>query len=469
MRHPERRVNVAALQTEIETTDAQPGPAPAPAKPASEPWAGTFAGRADALDIFYCFRLLLGRLPNREEWPGHSSRAGEPLDQVVASYANSLEFSRRGLLSPTSLGAVSLARLPGFAIYTEADDAAVGRHVRVDNYEADVTALFRALLRPGAHVLDLGANIGYFTMLSASLVGPSGSVIAVEPNPSNARLAEASRRANGYDNVTVAQVAAGSRAGLLALHRAHSNGTTSPPPDEASALLEADTVGCVRAETLVPAGRRIDLIKVDVEGAEYLALGGCTGLIARDRPRIVTEFSPSLMPGISGISGPDYLRWLQRLGYRLGVVEPDGSTRPADPAAIMAEHARRGTDHLDLLAEPLGGPGRRVAAWLRRALPMLVCGLAFGLLAASPAWCEPRGCDNPYVLDYIDQVDRTADLRHVGLERDAVSARLGSGPNQAQCAIWERLRGPSGTVVLQAQRYSVVQVSNGWKLESLGP
>ena len=348
MRHPERRVNVAVLQSKSEeeqvTGSGSAGPAP---------WDGPFPERAAAADILACFRLILGRLPNREEWRGHAMRVGEALDGVVSSYLNSLEFARRGLLGGEALGTVELARLPGFAIYTQAEDAAVGRYVRRDDYERDVTALFRSKLRPGDHVLDLGANIGYFTMLSASLVGPSGSVIAVEPNPANARLVEASRRANGYGNVLVVQVAAGLAPGLLVLNRSHSNGTTSAAPDGTAALLDAETVGCVRADTLVPANRRISLIKADVEGAEYLALGGCTATIRRDRPLIVSEFSPSLMPGISGISGPAYLDWLTGLGYRLHVVEADGSTRPATPEAMMREHEARGTDHLDLLAEPL--------------------------------------------------------------------------------------------------------------------
>src|SRR5437763_1214106 len=52
-------------------------------------------------DIYYCFRLLLGRVPNAEEWPGHSSRAGEDLGNVVSSYLTSREFAARGLLNKT--------------------------------------------------------------------------------------------------------------------------------------------------------------------------------------------------------------------------------------------------------------------------------------------------------------------------------------------------------------------------------
>lgn len=334
-------------------------PADTDAAATLRPWLAPPPDRATEADIAACFRLLLGRAPNQEEWRGHASRVGEPLELVVASYVNALEFSRRGLQEARPLGDTELTRLEAFAIFTESNDAAVGHHVRHGQYEPDVTAVFRRFLRPGMCVLDIGANIGWFTMLSAHLVGAAGRVVAVEPNPRNARMIEASRRANRFDQVTVCQTAAGRAPGLLVLHRAHSNGTTSAVPDgDAAALLEAETVGCVRAETLLPPGRRLDFLKIDVEGAEYLALQGCEGVLKRDRPVIVTEFSPSAMPGISGIDGPGYLAWLSGLGYRLSIVLPDGSLREAGIPEIMTHHAANGTDHLDLV-----GQSRRRFRW----------------------------------------------------------------------------------------------------------
>ena len=308
------------------------------------PWSGPFSPAATADDILACFRLLLGRSPGREEWAGHSMRAGEELRGVVASYVGSLEFSRRRLLDPDGTRRLELTELSGFRIFAPADDLAVGRHLRGDDYEPDVTAVFRRILRPG-----------YFTMLSASLVGASGHFTAVEPNPRNARLLEASRRANGFGHVRVAQVAAGRDLGLLALHASFSNGTTSDLAAELGALLDAQTVPCVRADSLVPAGRRIDLVKLDVEGAEYNALLGCPELLARDRPVLISEFSPSHMPGISGIEGEDYLRWIVGNGYDLSVIQPDGSLLPAEgrTSEVMAAHAARGTDHIDVVAEPV--------------------------------------------------------------------------------------------------------------------
>ncbi len=318
-----------------------------------QPWEKAYDPAATEDDIQSCFRLLLGRPPNREEWTGHASRVGQDLAGVVASYVASLEFSRRGLLSNDHMADLALVDGPGFRIYAASDDAAVGRHVRGGDYEPEVTAVFRRLLRPGMGVIDLGANIGWFTMLSASLVGASGHVLAVEPNPRNARMLEASRRANGFSNVTLSQTAAGPRTGLLVLHRSHSNGTTSAAPDAAAALLSAETVACVRPDALVPEGRRIDLIKADVEGAEHLALLGCTEVIRRDRPTIVSEFSPDLMPGISGIDGPGYLDWLAAQGYRLSAVQPDGSLLAAPTAeAVMDVYRARGADHIDIVASP---------------------------------------------------------------------------------------------------------------------
>ncbi len=312
-----------------------------------------FSEVASTDDIRACFRLLLGRDPNPEEWRGHASRAGETLHSVVASYVGSLEFSRRGLLREDEAGCPVLTALREFRIYSAPDDAAVGRYVQADAYEPEVAASFRRILRPGMGVLDIGANIGYFTMLSAALVGSAGYVLAIEPNGRNVRLLEASRRLNGFDQVTVAQLAAGAETGVLVLHRSHSNGTTSPPGAGIAALLGAETVGCARPDALVPAARRIDLIKVDVEGAEYLALSGCGGIIRRDRPRIISEFSPNLMPGISGISGPEYLAWLTGCGYTLSVITPEGGAQPATIDQVMAIQAERGIDHVDILAEPV--------------------------------------------------------------------------------------------------------------------
>ncbi len=281
-------------------------------------------------------------------------RAGEPLAQVVSSYLTSLEFQRRGLLKTTGNGSITASEVQGFIIYTNDQDAAVGRHVRADNYERDVTAIFRDTLRDGMRVVDLGANIGYFTLLAASLVGPRGHVLAVEPNPRNVQMIEASRRVNSFNHVTVAPVAAGRDTGVLMLNTSYSNGTTSDAPSEIEQLFGAEVVPSLRLDTLLGADAQVDLIKVDVEGAEYNALLGGEQTIRRCRPVIVSEFSPAMMPGISRISGEDYLQWLIALDYALSVIEPDGSLTQTgrDINRVMQIYAARLSDHIDIVAQP---------------------------------------------------------------------------------------------------------------------
>lgn len=323
-----------------------------PAIDLSEPWKIP-QGTTTREDVFYCFRLLLGRPPNREEWDGHVGQASSDLDEVVRSYMNSLEFSRRAdrMLSHRLNDRVSLVSLKGFSIYVQEDDTAVGQHVKRDAYEPHVTAVFRDRLRPGMHVLDIGANIGYFTMLSASLVGPSGSVTAIEPNRDSARLLEASRRANSFDNVVVLQVAAGRDRGLLVLHGSYGNVMTSAAPEEAKALINSTTVPSFRVDDLIPRNNKIDFVKIDVEGAEYNALLGASELIKRCHPPIVSEFSPYMMPGISGVDGRGYLRFVLDFGYEMAVIESGGTLKECgtDPERVMDVFTSSGVDHIDIL------------------------------------------------------------------------------------------------------------------------
>jgi FkbM family methyltransferase len=191
-------------------------------------------------------------------------------------------------------------------------------------------------------------------MLSASLVKASGSVTAIEPNPESTKLLEASRRANSFNNVVVHQVAAGREPGLLVLHGSYSDAMTTAAPDDAATLIRSTTVPCFRVDDLIPNNKRIDFVKIDVQGAEYNVILGASELIRRCRPTIVSEFSPDVMPGISGVDGREYLRALVGFGYKMSVIEGGGTLRPCgtDPERVMSAYTGRGVDHIDILLSP---------------------------------------------------------------------------------------------------------------------
>lgn len=322
----------------------------------SAPWEIPYTDETSPEDIYYCFRLILGRSPNQEEWKGHSAHAWNTrLGDVVMSYVNSLEFARRknDLADKSWDEDLFLKQFPGFSIYVRESDAAVGRAVRSGAYEPHVTAVFQKHLKPGMHILDIGANIGFFTMLSASLVTQTGSVMAIEPNSENVKLVELSRRANGFDQVTVVQAAAGRELGLLVLNTAYSNGTTAALSEDAAQLADATTVPCLRLDDIAPADRQFGFIKIDVEGAEYNALLGASALIRRCHPVIVSEFSPGLMRGISGVDASEYLQFVLDFGYRVSVIEPGGALTDCgkDTDKVIRAYEKCGGDHIDIIFE----------------------------------------------------------------------------------------------------------------------
>lgn len=106
---------------------------------------------------------------------------------------SALEFAQRGLLTPSAVP-VEMAQREGYKIYASPQDEVVGRHALVCLYEPNVA---RRALWPGMGMINIGVNIGAFLLLRASAVGLNGYVLAVKPNPANARLIKASRRLNG--------------------------------------------------------------------------------------------------------------------------------------------------------------------------------------------------------------------------------------------------------------------------------
>jgi FkbM family methyltransferase len=149
------------------------------------------------------------------------------------------------------------------------------------DYEAGTVTLFRASIHPGARVLDLGANIGVFTTLAAREVGPGGQVLAVEPDERNLRHLRANVDRLGLGNVEIVPGAVADLTGSASLHQA-----ASPTRSTlyAGFLTKRPSGGVVEVPTITVddllAGRAVDVIKMDIEGAESAALDGMSRTLA---------------------------------------------------------------------------------------------------------------------------------------------------------------------------------------------
>jgi FkbM family methyltransferase len=145
--------------------------------------------------------------------------------------------------------------------------------------------LVESLVRPGAHVVDVGANIGYYTLMFASLAGEDGRVWSIEPDPVNLQELEASIVASNLtDMTTIVPMAAGSLDGVARFEPGLNSHVT---PDGRS------EVPVTRLDSLKL--DHVDLIKIDVEGYEGAVLEGADETISRCRPSIFMELHPHLL------------------------------------------------------------------------------------------------------------------------------------------------------------------------------
>ena len=152
------------------------------------------------------------------------------------------------------------------------------------NYEYEKQKAFAAAVQRGFTVYDIGANVGFYSLLASVLVGPEGKVYCFEPVPRNLEFLRRHLELNKLSNCTVWDAAVGSYEGTsrfdLGSNRAQGHLTT-----ESHGTL---TVRTVTLDGLVASGKMPppDLIKCDIEGAEYDALTGASGILAKYGPTI---------------------------------------------------------------------------------------------------------------------------------------------------------------------------------------
>src|SRR5258708_2796683 len=187
-------------------------------------------------------------------------------------------------------------------------------------YEPMETALFKKEIKSGQTVLDIGANIGYYTLIAAKLVGPKGKVYAFEPDPTNFKLLKKNVESNGHSNVVLVNQAVSdknrkARLFLSAMNKGDHRIYDSN--DGRSSIL----VRMIRLDDFfLKMDKVVHFIKMDIQGAEAAALEGMKELIHRNqRLKLVTEFSPGSLK-LEGHDPHKYLKTLRSLGFRLSEI-----------------------------------------------------------------------------------------------------------------------------------------------------
>jgi len=186
-------------------------------------------------------------------------------------------------------------------------------------YEVHVQDAIRAHVRSGETAYDIGANVGFHTLLCAKVVGAGGRVMAFEPFPRNVGILKRHLRMNAIDNVTVVEAAI-----------SESNGQVwfSAPADlhgSMGHIAEHESSGTICVNTLALDGSGFpapSFIKMDVEGHELLALQGMRNILLTSRPVLVIERSPASFGEVE--------KFLAQAGYQSNLLLGDASSRSGD-------------------------------------------------------------------------------------------------------------------------------------------
>lgn len=209
-------------------------------------------------------------------------------------------------------------------------------------YSRDLARLLNRLLRPGMTFVDVGANVGEITLLAAKRVGPAGRVVAFEPIQEIADRLSRNVAANGFEQISIRQVALCDREGLADIYRSAGIIKDGSVNDGLGSLYIGDrdrkaagsiTVSTLDSQIAVLGLIKIDVIKMDIEGAELPALRGAEKVLRDHRPILIVEVQEETA-NAAGYQAADLFKFLSVRGYHFETILNNGITKPLDPSQL---------------------------------------------------------------------------------------------------------------------------------------
>ncbi len=219
--------------------------------------------------------------------------------------------------------------------------------------------VFERLLQNGHVVIDVGANIGFFSLLAARRVGPTGRIIAFDPSAKALSALLHASGINNLPNIEVHNAALYERFETLAIvHNLASTNCVVKPvhaiPSHSIDYSQLDLVSAMPADAALYDLTRCDLVKVAVGGNELPVMRGARRLLDRFKPVVLSEYSPAYQADVSDATPDAYWQVFAELGYRCHLIGAEGQYETmADLSQLLErydaeERACGGVTHLEL-------------------------------------------------------------------------------------------------------------------------
>lgn len=238
-------------------------------------------------------------------------------------------------------------QIPEGVILLDPTDPVISGALTFGIYESYEAALFRKILRPGMVVVDIGANIGYYSVIAAAHIGEKGRLYSFEPEPVSRSFLEKNVRENGFKNVQVSELAVSDREGTAKLHiseKNKGNHSIMPLRTRAKQFSHFTEVPTVRLDSFLKNNGigSVDLIKIDVEGAEWLVLQGMPAALRQPAVTLFVEFFPDTLRD-AGADPAELLTRLMSCGFSIFAMNANKrALEPvADPPAFVSAFPRK--------------------------------------------------------------------------------------------------------------------------------
>lgn len=203
-------------------------------------------------------------------------------------------------------------------------------------FEPNVREVFLKYVQPGMNIIDIGANIGYYTILAAKRIGNNGRVLAIEPQPSVYQNLRRNVSLNDLNsNVTTFQIAASNKEGEVVFH-VPEVGLEALASQQLNGRFESKatiTLPCRRVDDVVFENQigHVDLVKIDAEGAELSIFEGMSSVLSGEKKPVLIFEANEKNTEPFGYSVFDLLKRVHEYGYRLKQLdEEDWLALPAN-------------------------------------------------------------------------------------------------------------------------------------------
>ena len=269
------------------------------------------------------YKKYLLRDPDRDgllHWINQINNNQTSLDEFEKMIKNSPEFQ---LANQFKQGFTSTSE--GFDLWIDPNDEILSRSIVYDKiWEPETTKLIKNIIHEGNIGIDLGANIGYFTILMANLVGTSGKIISFEPEPHNFEILQKNIQQNHLENVIPEQSAVGDTDGKIKLYLSNTNSgwhKVFPTQFIDYEVSEKNIDVNICSLDKVFFEKKIDFIKMDVEGYEWNAIKGGKHILEENQDvKLIFEFFPMALRA-NGVKPDSVLNYLLNIGFHIYVID----------------------------------------------------------------------------------------------------------------------------------------------------